>query len=112
ADLIDGGALLGDAQRMAQRQDLHGDADLDAIGTGGDRTGDAERRRQERALRIEMEFSQPHYVEAPALGGVDLRKGLLEGLPLRAAGEGRELVEHAEFHDALLPFVSRRRATG
>src|SRR5262245_48066505 len=49
-----------------------------------------------------MELGQPHNVEAPALGGVDLRKGFLKGLPLAAAGKSRKLVEHAEFHDALL----------
>ena len=46
AQLIDGRRLLGQPQRMAQRQDLHGDADLDAPGARGDRAGDAERRRQ------------------------------------------------------------------
>ena len=82
------------------------------LGAGGDRAGDAERRRQHRALRVEMEFGQPHHIEAPALGRVDLREGFLEGLPLGSAGKGRELVEHAEFHGADLLFASRRAAAG
>ena len=85
---------------MAQRQDLDGDADLDALGARSDRGGDAERRRQHRALRIEMQLGQPHRIEPPALGRIDLLERLLEGLSFGAAGERRKLVEHAEFHGA------------
>ena len=72
AHLVDRRGLLGDAQRMAQRQDLHRDADPDPLGARGDRAGDRHRRRQDRARRIDVQFGQPHRVEPVALGGVDL----------------------------------------
>ena len=101
---------------MAQRQNLDGDADLDPLGARRDRAGDAERRREQRALRIEVELGQPHRIEPPALGRIDLRERLLKGLFLGSAGKGRKLVEHAEFHggDFLRVFnewTPRRRIT-
>src|SRR5271163_1412022 len=92
---------------MAQWQDLHGDADLDAAGAGRDRAGDAERRRQHRALRIEMELRQPHHIETPALGRVDLCEAFHEGVLLGSAGKSRKLMEHAKFHGAFLRLVPR-----
>src|SRR6266404_9955760 len=55
-----------------------------------------------------MKLGQPHHIEAPALGGVDLREGFLERLALASAGEGRKLMEHAEFHGAFLLVAARR----
>src|SRR5205085_4829875 len=108
ADLVDRRGLLGKAQRVAERQHLHGDADLHSTGAGGDRAGDRERRRQISALRREMDFGQPHDVEAPTLGGVDLRHRLVKHLRLAAARHRRKLVKHAKFHRrSLKPFVSR-----
>src|SRR6516225_6389204 len=86
---------------MAQREDLDGDADLDPFGARADRGGNAERRRQYRTQRIEVELGEPHRVEAPAFCRIDLLERLRERLPLGAAGEGRKLVEHAEFHAAI-----------
>ncbi len=43
AQLVDRGRLLRQAQRMAQRQYLDGNPDLDMAGAGRDRTRDAER---------------------------------------------------------------------
>src|SRR6266849_2664621 len=103
AELVDRRGLLGDAQRMAQRQYLHRDADLDALGAGGDRAGDRHRRRQHRARRIDVQLGQPHDVEPIALGGVDLLEGLLEGLALALPGDHRKLVEHAKFHRSPFP---------
>ena len=60
--------------------------------------GDAERRRQNRALRVEMQLGQPHRIEPPALGRIDLLERLGECLLLGAAGQRRKLVKHAEFH--------------
>jgi len=97
---------------VAQWQDLHGNADLDAIGAGGDGTGDAERRRQQRTLRVEMELGQPHHIEAPALGRIDLSKGFPEGFPLASPRQGRKLVEHAEFHGADLLLHAAARGLG
>ena len=101
AQLIDGRSLLGQPQWVAQRQDLNGDADLDAPRARGDRAGDAERRRQHRPPRLEMEFGQPHHIEPQPLGRVDLFHRLVEGLALGPTGKGRKLVKHAEFHGVL-----------
>src|SRR4051794_32008702 len=98
--MIDRRGLLCEAQRMAQRQHLDRDADLDPLGARSDGARDAERRRQYRTLRIKMQLGQPHRVEAPALGRVDLLERLGEGVPFAAAWDGRKLVEHAKFHSA------------
>src|SRR6185312_11961423 len=47
-DLIDRRRLLGEAQRVAQRQYLHAGADLHALGAGGDRAREGQRRRTHR----------------------------------------------------------------
>ena len=71
----------------------------------------AQRRRQMGALRREMDFGQPHHIEAPALGGIDLRHALVERFRLAAPGQRRKLVKHAEFHRrSSEPFVSLRAA--
>ena len=85
AQLIDGRRLLRQPQRMAERQNLNSDADLDMAGAGGNRAGDAERRRQYRPPRLEMEFGQPHHIEPQPLGRVDLLHRLVEGLALGPA---------------------------
>ena len=54
------------------------------------------------ALRGEMNFGQPHRVQAIALGGIDLRHALVEGFRVAAPGQRRKLVKHAEFHGRLL----------
>ncbi len=87
---------------MAQRQDLHRDADLHAARAGGDRRGDRQRRRQMGALGGEMDFGQPHRIETMALGGIDLRHALVERFRVAAPGQRRKLVKHAEFHERLL----------
>jgi hypothetical protein len=87
AQLIDRGGFLGEPQWMAERQYLNGDADLDAAGARSDRAGDAERRRQHRSPRLEMEFGEPHNIEPPTLGGIDLLHCLVEG---RAVAPTRE----------------------
>ena len=99
AQLIDRRGFLGQPQRMAQRQDLDRDADLDAARARGDRAGDAERRRQHRAPRLEVEFGEPYHIEPPAFRGVDLLERLVEGVALGSIRERRKLVKHAEFHD-------------
>ena len=45
ADLVDRRGLLGEAQRVAERQDLHRGADLDPAGARGDRARHDQRRR-------------------------------------------------------------------
>ena len=84
AQLVDRRRLFGQPQRMAQRQYLDGDADLEAAGAGGDRAGDAERCRQHRPPRFEMELGQPHHIEPQPLGGIDLLHRLVKGLAFAA----------------------------
>jgi hypothetical protein len=106
--VIDRRGLFGQTERVTQRQDLDRDADLDAFGTRADGAGDAERRRQDRTLRIEMQFGQPHRVETPALGRIDLLERLGEGVSFGAAGKGWKLVEHAEFHAGISLLALRK----
>ena len=51
ADVIDCRDLLGEPQRMAKRQHLHGDADLHALGARGDCAGDVQGCGQHRTRR-------------------------------------------------------------
>ena len=89
AQLIDRGGFLGEPQRVAQRQYLDGDADLQVASARGDRAGDAERRRQDRAARLEMELGEPHHIEPQPLGRIDLLHRLVKGLvSLRPGSDG------------------------
>ena len=79
ADLVDGGGLLGEPQRMAERQHLDCGADLHpprALRNGG---GQDQGRGQHRAIGHEMQLRKPHGVEPPLFGGVDQLEGLREG---------------------------------
>ena len=51
---------------------------------------------QHRALRRDMDFGEPHRVEAPALGGVDLLERRGERRLLAHPGGALKLVKHAE----------------
>src|SRR5262249_25542264 len=95
----------GEPQRMAQRQHLHGNADVDPFGARRNGRGGQQGRGQDRPLREEMQLGKPDDVEAPALGGVDLRKGLRECLVLGLSGASGKFVKNAELerHAALLP---------
>jgi hypothetical protein len=103
ADLIDGGGFFRQAQRMAQRQHLHGEADLHPPGPRGDRAGDAERRRQNRTGGIEMQLAQPHCIKAPAFGAIHQLEGLRECLRVGPSRQGRKFMEDAEFHYGRFP---------
>ena len=95
--------LLGELQRVAQRQHLHGGADLHPLGPRGDRGGQHQRRGQHRTLRRGVQFRQPHHVEAIAFGGIHLLEGVGEGLLLGLPRHPLKLVEHTEFHVVALP---------
>src|SRR6202023_3901058 len=90
--------LLGEPQRVAQRQYLNAGADLDAFGARGNGTGDRHRRAHYRAARLLVDLGEPDGVEPPAVGGLDLvqrlRKRLCRGL-LRPA---MEFVVDADLH--------------
>ena len=98
ADLVHRRGLLGDAQRIAQRQHLHGDADLHALRARGDGAGDGQRRRQHGALRRGVQLGQPHHIQAAAFRDVDLFEGDVESLGLGLSGHALKFVEHTKFH--------------
>ena len=98
ADVVDGGRLLGQLQRMAQWQDLDGGADLDAPRARGNCASQGQRRRENRAFRREVQLRQPYGIEAPAFSVVDQLECSLEGLRLTPSRRTLELVENAEFH--------------
>ncbi len=72
AYMINRGGFLGDAQRMAQRQDLDRDADLHAPRPHRDGTCDVQGRGQNRAFGRIVQFRQPHDIETCGLGFVHL----------------------------------------
>src|SRR5882672_2716451 len=82
-------------------EDLDGDADLDAPGTGGQRRRDHQRRRKYRSILLEMDFGEPDGVEAHVLRRLHLAERLVEGRRLAHPRRARELREQAEFHLAL-----------
>ena len=99
ADLVDCRAFLGKAQRVVQRQNVDGGADLDPFGARRDLPGDIHRGAQHRAPRLLVDFGQPEHVETPAVGSLDLLKALVERVDV---GLSRhlpvKLVIPAEFH--------------
>ena len=97
ADVIDRGAVFGQAQRLAQRQNLDAGTDLDVFGAGGDCARDRHWYRTDRPLGRHMNLRQPDGVETPTFGGVDLLESGREGLGLALPGAPLKFVEHAEF---------------
>jgi hypothetical protein len=98
AQVIDGGHLLGDAQRVGQRQHGHGGSDADAARAGGHETGQRDRRRLHGACGAEVNLAEPDAVESPRLGGIGQLERLLEGR--RLAGLPSTLLdEDSEMHE-------------
>src|SRR5204863_8062014 len=83
ADLIDGGDLLGDAQRMIEREHLDRRADPDAAGARGDRACDLQRCGDHRAGRGEVDLAEPDAMDTPGVGAVRQLEDVAEGLRLR-----------------------------
>src|SRR5882724_1630815 len=79
ADVIQRRDLLGDAQRVVEREHGDGRSHPEAPGPGRDRAGDLEGRRDHRAVRREVDLAEPDAVEAPVLGALSQ----LEGVPER-----------------------------
>jgi len=101
ADVINRRHFLGQAQRMTQRQNLHGDAEFHPRGARRDRGGDGQRRGDHGAFRRHMQLRQPHHIEPPALGGIDDSKGFRKRVGFALPRAALELMEHAEFHRGL-----------
>src|SRR6516164_8446971 len=104
ADLVDRRGLFGQPQRMAEWQYLNAGPHLHAFGAGGYGTGESERRRAHRPVGVDVDFRQPHRVEPPALGGIDLFERGGERLLVTHTGGPLKLVEHPELerHSLLL----------
>jgi hypothetical protein len=94
---------------MTQRQHLHREADPDALGPRGNRAGDAERRRQHRPRRVEVQLPQPHRIEAPTFGVINQIERLRKGLGVGSSGQGRKLMEDAKFHRGRFPDLASSR---
>ena len=87
---------------MAQWQDLNAGADLDAAGARGDRTGDGQRRAQNRAARLLVDFGEPDGIEPPAVRRFDLSQRLRECRRRGLIRPAVELMVDADLHRPLL----------
>ena len=104
AHVVEGRDLLRDANRVAQGQHVHREADPDPPGAARDRGREGDRRGEHRAVRHEVELREPRRVEPPPIRRLGEGEALPERLRLAAARTGRELHEHAELHRCgLLP---------
>ena len=96
---IDRRGLLGEAQRMGQRQHMHRGPDLDALRTRGDLARDIHRCRQSRAPRLLVDFRQPENIDPPAAGRPDLPEPLRERIGVTLAFHlAVKFMIPAEFH--------------
>src|SRR5436309_16118409 len=85
AQMIERRDLAGDAERMVQRQQLHGRPHAQAARAGHDPARHEQGRRQDRTGGVDQHLGQPHDVEPPLLSRVGELEQLLEPLALRAA---------------------------
>jgi hypothetical protein len=100
-EMVDRRDVLGQAQRVAQREHLDRDADLDAPGARRQRRCDHQRRRKYRSILLEMDLGEPDGVEAHVLRRLHLAQRIVEGRRLAHPRRARELREQAEFHPTL-----------
>ena len=98
AYVIDSGDFLGQSQRVAQRQHLHGDADFHPLGAGCDSGGHGKRRGEHRSGRGDMQFGQPDDIEAVSFRRIHLFEGLRERGGVIHSGRALEFMKHTEFH--------------
>ena len=108
ADVVDGGDLLGDAQRMVQRQHLDRGADPEAARAGRDGARDLERGGDDRAGGREVDLAEPDAVDPPRLRAV--RR--LEDVPERPGLGGpvaQLLDEDPDVHGVILARRAGRR---
>jgi len=83
---------------MAERQNLHPRADLDALRPRRYRGGDGQRRGQYRAARLLVNLGEPYRVEPPAVGRLDLSQRLLERGCGVLIGPAVKFMIDADFH--------------
>ena len=109
ADLIHRGNLLGDAERVVQRQHINGHSDAKAARARGNAAGDGDGRGQHRAVGRKVHLGQPGAVQPAALGGIHQLEPLAEGIRGAAAGAGFKLHKHTEVHSDTLHKNRRNR---
>ena len=98
AELVHGGRLLGDAQRVDQRQHLHRHADAQVLGAGGNAGCHDYRRGQHGAVGVEVHLAQPHRIEPQLFGQVDFLEGFLKCLGVRGVAADVEVRVDSEVH--------------
>ena len=99
--MIHGRDVFRQAQRVAERQDLDGDSDLDAPRAGRQGRGDDERGGKDRAVLLEVDLGQPYSTKAKVLGRPHLGQGFVERRRVRDARRARKFREQTEFHPTL-----------
>ncbi len=107
AEDVDEGGVLGDAQRIGERQRHHRGADLDALGERGEISGIYEDIRHDAVLIAEMMLRDPGIIESELVGAQDLARHPRMHVAVRIRldiGVGVRGEENSEFHAACLLF--------
>ena len=97
AHVIERRHVLGNAQRMVERQQVHGGADAEPPRAAGDGGGHDQRRGEHGARDVEVDLAQPDPVETPGLRRLHELERVLEGAGRGAAG-ARFLEEDPDVH--------------
>jgi hypothetical protein len=105
--VIDRGHVFREPERMAEREHLHGDADLDPARARGEGRRHHQRRREHRAVLLEMDLGQPHGIEAEVLGRLHLGERFVERRRLRHPGRTLEFREEPRLHGDPLPVAQK-----
>ena len=100
ADLVQGRDLLGDTDRVGQRQQQHGRSHTDVLRASGDGGQDGYGAGKY-PCGVEMILGHPNGGHSQVLGLVDESKGFLEGFVFVGTFPYGELQEQSEFHDNL-----------
>src|SRR5262245_8151715 len=111
ADVIERRDLLGDAQRMIEREHGDGRADPKAPRPGGDRAGHLQRSGNDRAVRCEVDLAEPDTVEAPVFRALSQLERVTERRDL-ARSVAHLFDEDPEMHGIRLPKLTDTRPRG
>src|SRR5205823_2459116 len=84
-------------QRVGERQQLHAEADVDALGALGQGAAD-DQRRADRRMGPEVKLGQPEAIDAEVIGDAGEVEPFAEGVVLRVAFAEVERGEDAELH--------------